>query len=154
MAGPSTICDEQCKLEEKLEEDSGSDAASLHEELLDMSVDEEDGRDPAVTRSVSRSKLCATIVTSDDRDKKDKDDIHLSLPIVTSVATPTGGNGSGSDNLSNPSQSAIPTGSSTGGKTVINDTYPPVQEDCWLCPQSAWWCHLPCSATRVPLHQW
>ena len=123
MAGPSTICDEQHELEEKLEEDGGSDVASLHEELLDMSVDEDDGREPAVTRSVSRSKLCVNIITSADRETKDNDDIHLSQLFVTTVATPTGGNGSGSVNFSNPSQPAIPTGSSAGGKTFINDTY-------------------------------
>ena len=126
MAGSSSICEEQRQLEEKHEDDGGSDSASLHEELLDMSIDEDDSRDPAVTRSASKLKSSVVkLSTVANVDKNnDKDDMSPPLTGLSITATPKGGSIPCSDSTFCPSQSAIPTGSSTGGNSIIvNDTY-------------------------------
>ena len=93
MAGSSSICEEQRQLEEKHEDDGGSDSASLHEELLDMSIDEDDSRDPAVTRSVSKLKSSGVkLSTVANVDKNnDKDDMSPPLTGLSITATPKGG---------------------------------------------------------------
>ena len=113
MAGSSSICEEQRQLEEKHEDDGGSDSASLHEELLDMSIDEDDSRDPAVTRSASKLKSSVVkLSTVANVDKNhDKDDMSPPLTGLSITATPKGGSIPCSDSTFCPSQSAIPTGS-------------------------------------------